>query len=92
MRNPFQRIRDFFRKPAMIGTPPSLRPKWHDPKAHARNFAERYAEPMNYHGSNTLQIRNCRSDVERGSWLERSGVVSDGTLVTNPLFPTFPSR
>ena len=31
MRNPFRRIRDFFRKPAMIGTPPSKRPMWHDP-------------------------------------------------------------
>ena len=49
MRNPFQRIRDFFRNPPMIGTPPSERPMWHDPEAHARDFAERYAEPMNYH-------------------------------------------
>ena len=54
MRNPFQRIRDFFRKPAMIGTPPSARPLWHDPAAHARDFAERYAEPMNYHVENRM--------------------------------------
>jgi hypothetical protein len=27
----------------MIGTPPSARPMWHDPAAHARDFAERYA-------------------------------------------------
>jgi len=36
-------------KPAMIGTPPSARPMWHDPVGHARDFAERYAEPMDYH-------------------------------------------
>jgi hypothetical protein len=35
--------------PAMIGLPPSQRPMWHDPAAHARDFAERYAEPMDYH-------------------------------------------
>ncbi len=46
MRNPFKRIRDFFRKPAMIGTPPSARPMWHDPAAHARGFAERYASEL----------------------------------------------
>jgi hypothetical protein len=40
--NPFRRIADFFpRKPGMIGTPPSQRPMWHDPAAHARDFAER---------------------------------------------------
>jgi hypothetical protein len=48
MRNPFQYLRDFFRKPAMIGTPPSRRPLWHDPAAHARDFAERYAELLEY--------------------------------------------
>ena len=41
MRNPFKRIRDFFRKPAMIGTPPSARPVWDDPAAHARDFSRR---------------------------------------------------
>ena len=49
MRNPFQRIRDFFRNPPMIGRPPSERPMWHDPAAHARDFAERYAEPIWLH-------------------------------------------
>ena len=45
--NPFRRIADFFRrKPGMIGTPPSQRQMWHDPAAHARDFAERYAEPL----------------------------------------------
>jgi hypothetical protein len=40
--------------PAMIGTPPSKRPMWHDPAEHARDFAERYAEPMNYHVENRM--------------------------------------
>ncbi len=48
MRNPFKRIRDLFRKPAIVGTPPSRRPMWHDPAAHARDFAHRYFEPLNY--------------------------------------------
>src|SRR5262249_19585175 len=46
MRHPFRPIRDLFRQPAMIGTPPSRRPMWHDPAQHARDFAERYAEPL----------------------------------------------
>ena len=36
------------RPPAMIGTPPSQRPLWHDPAAHARDFAERYSVPLSY--------------------------------------------
>jgi hypothetical protein len=52
--NPFRRFRGFFRKPAMIGPRPSQRPMWHDPAAHARDFAERYAEPMNYHVENRM--------------------------------------
>ena len=35
-------------RPAMTGTPPSARPMWHDPAAHACDFAERYAEPLDY--------------------------------------------
>jgi hypothetical protein len=54
MRNPFQRIRNLFRKPAMIGTPTSQRSMWEDSGAHARDFAERYAEPMNYHVENRM--------------------------------------
>jgi hypothetical protein len=46
MRNLFKRIRELFRKPAMIGTPPSARPMWHDPAVHARDFAERYAQDL----------------------------------------------
>jgi hypothetical protein len=38
----------------MIGTPPSKRPMWHDPAAHAREFAARYAEPLNYHVENRM--------------------------------------
>jgi hypothetical protein len=48
MRNPFQRIREFFRRPIMIGTPPSKRPMWHDPAEHARDFAKRYAVELDY--------------------------------------------
>jgi hypothetical protein len=33
-------------RPAMIGTPPSQRPLWHDPAAHARNFAERFSQDL----------------------------------------------
>ena len=46
MRNPFRLLRDLFRKPATIGTPPSRRPMWYDPAQHGRGFAERYAEPL----------------------------------------------
>ena len=38
----------------MTGTPPSERPIWHDPAEHARDFAERYADPMNYHVENRM--------------------------------------
>ncbi|HKI20380.1 MAG TPA: hypothetical protein VKA15_21000, partial [Isosphaeraceae bacterium] len=34
--------------PAMIGLPPSARPLWHVPAAHAQDSAERYAESMDY--------------------------------------------
>jgi hypothetical protein len=32
----------------MIGTPPSARAIWHDPAAHAKDFAERYSVPLSY--------------------------------------------
>ena len=54
MHNPLKRIRDFFRKSAMAGRPPSKRFMWHAPADHARDFAERYAEPMNYHVENRM--------------------------------------
>ena len=40
--------------PAMIGTPPSKRSPWHDLVDHAKDFAERYAKPMNYHVENRM--------------------------------------
>jgi hypothetical protein len=46
IRDRWQRFRAPFRKPAMIGTPPSQRPLWHDPAAHAKDFALRYAEEL----------------------------------------------
>ena len=49
----------------MIGTPPSKRSLWHDPAEHARDFAERYAEPMNYHVENRM--------MELGIHAERIG-------------------
>jgi hypothetical protein len=38
----------------MIGVPPSQRPMWHDPAKHALDFADRYAQPMNYHIENRM--------------------------------------
>jgi len=52
-RNLFARLKEAARKlaarvrlPGMIGTPPSQRPMWHDPAAHARDFSERYAQDL----------------------------------------------
>jgi hypothetical protein len=73
--NPFRRIRHFFRKPAMTGTPPSRRPLWHNPAAHARDFSERYAEPLNYHVENRMMELGihpdrigCPDPVRGGRW------------------------
>src|SRR3954454_1291857 len=49
--------------PAMIGTPPSRRSMWHDPAQHARDFAERYAEPMNYHATEARSERLTASSL-----------------------------
>jgi hypothetical protein len=38
----------------MIGTPPSARPMWHDPAAHAIDFSKRYAEPLDQY----VTVRN----------------------------------
>lgn len=46
-----------FRKPAMIGTPPSARPMWHDPAAHAIDFSKRYAEPLDQYV--TVRMEDC---------------------------------
>ena len=59
--NFIRRIASFFRrKPGMIGTPPSQRPIWHNEAAHARDFAERYAEPLNYHVENRMSSQPAR--------------------------------
>jgi hypothetical protein len=54
IRDQWQRFKERFRKPAMVGTPPSQRPMWHDPTEHAKDFAKRYAEPLNYHVENRM--------------------------------------
>ena len=33
-------------EPGMIGTPPSARPKWHDPATHALDFSRRYRDDL----------------------------------------------
>jgi hypothetical protein len=44
-----QRLAALFRPHTMIGTPPSARPMWGDAAAHALDFAQRFAEIMDYH-------------------------------------------
>jgi hypothetical protein len=51
-----------FRKPGMTGTPPSARPMWHDPAAHAKDFAERYADPLNYQVENRMMELGIHTD------------------------------
>ena len=46
----------------MIGTLPSQRPMWHGSVAHARDFAERNADPMNYHVENRMIELGIHSD------------------------------
>ena len=65
----FSRIREaarhLFRRqppPAMIGTPPSQRPTWHDPAAHSPDFAERYATELDY-----AKARNARATPNMSS-------------------------
>jgi hypothetical protein len=56
----------------MIDTPPSQRPMCDYPAAKARDFAERYAEPMSYHVENHMMelgidpIKIGASDQEHG--------------------------
>jgi hypothetical protein len=45
-RNPLPRKLVQRRMQAMIGTPPSARPMWHDPVAHASDFSERSAQDL----------------------------------------------
>jgi hypothetical protein len=43
-----------FRPPAMVGTPPSARQIPAHPELHALDFAQRYAEPLNYHAEQVM--------------------------------------
>jgi hypothetical protein len=42
------------RPPAMVGTPPSARQIPAHPELHALDFAQRYAEPLNYHAEQVM--------------------------------------
>jgi hypothetical protein len=59
MRNPFRRLLNRFFKaaepsPGMIGVPPSARQIPAHPELHALDFAERYAEPLDYHAAQIM--------------------------------------
>ncbi len=47
--NPFKRIRDLFRRPVMLGTPPSKRRIPEDPLVHARQCADEYADRLEHY-------------------------------------------
>jgi hypothetical protein len=47
-------IQRLTRQPAVIGTPPSARRIPAHPELHALDFAERYAEPLNYQAEQTM--------------------------------------
>jgi hypothetical protein len=100
MHNPLKRIRDFVREPGLIGTPPSKRSMWHDPAEHARDFAERYAEPMNYHVENRMMelgidpLKLGVGDPEHG--IQHAAFVpheadGGGILLGHPPHPGFPT-
>jgi hypothetical protein len=101
--NPFRRIADFFRRKAgMIGTPPSQRPIWHDPAAHAKDFSERYAQDLELIVAQRIQElgvpdhQNGRPDPEAGGrWRaffphqgDGGGVVGDQINADAGLFDT----
>jgi hypothetical protein len=108
-RNLFSRIKAAalklaarFRPPAMIGTPPSQRPMWHDPAAHARDFSERYAQYLDLIVAQRMQElgvpdhQNGRPDPDAGGrWRayfphqgDGGGVVGDQIDVDAGLFDT----
>jgi hypothetical protein len=66
IRNRWQQFKDkakgLFRKPAMIGTPPSQRPMWPDPAAHARDFAHRYAHDIDLAVAERMSELGLRED------------------------------
>src|SRR5689334_10038390 len=90
------------RPPAMIGTPPSARPLWHDPAAHARDFAERYVQDLDLIVSQRIQElgipdhQNGRPDPDAGGrWRaffphqgDGGGVVGDQINADAGLFDT----
>jgi hypothetical protein len=67
-----RRLAGRFRRPAMIGTPPSQRRIWHDPAVHAGDFAERYAEDLDLIVADRIQKlgipdhQNGRPDPDAG--------------------------
>jgi len=65
-----------FRKPALIGTPPSQRTLWHDPVAHARDFAERCFEPLDQY--TTIRMEEFRSLPGRGRSCGRWNAAGQG--------------
>src|SRR3954469_22855260 len=68
--NRFKRIRDLFRKPGMVGTPPSARSMWYDPAAHARDFAQRYAEALDYSATRRVISPECSGMVSGSAGFE----------------------
>ena len=90
------------RPAAMISTPPSARPVWHNPAAHAKDFAERYAEPLDVIVSQRIQDlgipdhQNGRPDPDAGArWRaffphqgDGGGVVGDQINADAGLFDT----
>jgi hypothetical protein len=44
--------------PAMIGLPPSQRPLWHNPAAHAKDFAHRYAHDLDLAVTEQMRARH----------------------------------
>jgi hypothetical protein len=54
IRDQWRRLRAIFRKPTMVGVPPSGRQIPAHPELHALDFAERYAEPLDYHAAQTM--------------------------------------
>jgi hypothetical protein len=50
----FERLRGFFGKPGMAGTPPSARQVPSDPGLHAVDFSHRYARELDYHAAQIM--------------------------------------
>ena len=54
IKDQWQRFKARFRKPAMVGVPPSARQVPAHPELHAVDFAGRYAEPLDYHAAQIM--------------------------------------